>query len=226
MNKKYLDKLEFNKIINMLKNFCYTDFAKELFDTLLPFNSYEKVSYALEQTNQSQIFLNKLGKDLEFTLPNTTYTLKKLESKTCLTLKELLEFGNILKNSRSLKETFFENDLIDISSYPLLEDLFSMLYTNISVENNILSKVLDENTLDDHSSSALYSIRCKKRKLESDIKDKLNIMIHSSSFSKYIQEPVITLRNERFVIPVKEEYRGQVKGFIHDVSSKRFYNFY
>ena len=79
--------------------------------------------------------------------------------------------------------------------------------------------ILDENTIDDKASKTLSSIRKQERNLEQDIRTKLNEMIHSSTYTKYIQENVITIRNHRFVIPIKEEYRSQIKGFVHDISN-------
>ena len=73
--------------------------------------------------------------------------------------------------------------------------------------------------MDDKASKQLQNIRKKLKNIEQDIRQKLNSMIHSSNYSKYIQESVITIRNERYVIPVKEEYRSQIKGFVHDISS-------
>lgn len=78
---------------------------------------------------------------------------------------------------------------------------------------------MDEETIDDRASKTLQSLRKKQKKLEQDIRAKLNDMIRSSTYSKYIQENIITLRNDRFVIPIKEEYRSQIKGFIHDISN-------
>ena len=82
-----------------------------------------------------------------------------------------------------------------------------------------MSCILDENTIYDKASKTLHSIRKKQKKLEQDIRTKLTDMLHSSTYSKYIQENVVTIRNDRFVIPVKEEYRSQIKGFIHDISN-------
>jgi len=107
----------------------------------------------------------------------------------------------------------------EINNFPYLQNYFFNIYSNLNIENNIKTKILDENTIDDHASDTLYNIRKNKRKLEQEIKEKLNNFIHSSSYSKFIQEPVVTIRNNRFVIPVKDEYRSQIKGFIHDVSS-------
>ena len=110
-------------------------------------------------------------------------------------------------------------DFLQISEYPILANLFGKLYSNKGIVDKIFSFIIDENTIDDKASRNLQSIRKKKRKLEQDIKSKLNDLIHSSSYSKYIQENIVTIRNDRFVIPVKEEYRSQVKGFIHDISN-------
>lgn len=96
---------------------------------------------------------------------------------------------------------------------------FSELYTNHSIIDKIKKSIIDENTISDNSSNTLATIRRRQRKLEQDIKSKLNTIIHSSSYSKYMQENVVTIRNERYVIPVKQEYRSYVKGFVHDMSS-------
>ena len=110
-------------------------------------------------------------------------------------------------------------DFLQISEYPILANLFGKLYSNKGIVDKIFSFIIDENTIDDKASRNLQSKKKKKRKLEQDIKSKLNDLIHSSSYSKYIQENIVTIRNDRFVIPVKEEYRSQVKGFIHDISN-------
>lgn len=130
----------------------------------------------------------------------------------------MLDLATIFKLSENLKD-YFNKDFIKNDEFPILSSLFSILYTNKSITNTIFSSIIDENTIDDKASHELYTIRKKQSKLEQDIRTKLNDMIHSSSYSKYIQESIITIRNGRFVIPVKEEYRSYVKGFIHDISN-------
>lgn len=126
--------------------------------------------------------------------------------------------GNIFKLAQELKD-YFNADFLDNSDYPILSDLFYGLYSNKSIVDKIFSCIIDENTIDDSASKNLQTIRKQKRKIEQDIRSKLNDLIHSASYSKYIQENIVTIRNDRFVIPVKEEYRTQVKGFIHDISN-------
>lgn len=129
-----------------------------------------------------------------------------------------MNLATIFKLSQELKD-YFNKDFLDVSEYPILSNLFLKLYANKSVTNKIFACILDENTIDDKASKTLQSIRKQERKLEQDIRTKLNDMIHSSSYSKYIQENIVTIRNGRFVIPIKEEYRLQIKGFVHDISN-------
>lgn len=126
--------------------------------------------------------------------------------------------ATIFKLSQELKD-YLNKDFLDLSEYPILSDLFASLYANKSITDKVLACILDENTIDDKASKTLQSIRRKQKKLEQDIRTKLNDMLHSSTYSKYIQENIVTIRNGRFVIPVKEEYRSQIKGFVHDISN-------
>jgi len=151
-------------------------------------------------------------------IANIAVDLKKLESKIPLSTKSLLNLAHIFQLSQELKD-YFHKDSIDNFSYPILSDLFSTLYHNKSVTDKIFTCILEEDTIDDKASKALLTIRKKQKKLEQDIRTKLNDMIHSSRFSKYLQENIITIRNDRFVIPIKEEYRSFVKGFVHDISN-------
>ena len=142
----------------------------------------------------------------------------KLESTQILNAKGLIDLKNIFLSAQDLKK-YFSQDYIDRSDFPILDNLFSQLYSNEGIISKVSSSIIDENTIDDKASNELQKIRKKIRNLEQDIRSKLNSMIHSSSFSKYIQENVVTIRNDRFVIPIKEEYRNQIKGFIHDISN-------
>lgn len=153
-----------------------------------------------------------------YEISEITIDLKKLESNISLSAKSLLNFAHIFKLSQELKDYFYK-DTLDTLEYPLLSHLFSSLYHNKSVTDKILSCIVDENTIDDKASKDLLSIRKKQKKLEQDIRSKLNDMLHSSKFSKYIQENIVTIRNNRFVIPIKEEYRSLVKGLVHDISN-------
>ena len=218
MNTNHLEKLEYNKILEKLSNNCTTKYGKNLANKLLPSNEKSKVISLLQKTLEAINLSTRNSFPSFYDASDITIPLKQLESMQSLNTKSLLNLANILKNAEELK-SYFDKDFITSDSFPILSDLFNMLYSNNSITSKIFSCILEENIIDDRASKELYSIRRKKKNLEQDIRNKLNNMIHSSSYSKYIQEPIITIRNERFVIPVKEEYRSSIKGLIHDVSN-------
>ena len=219
MNTKYLKTLEFDKIIEKLTTYCKTYIGKQNMANLLPtFNQYQ-VTNLLELTNEATSLIYRKGNMPLPDLPNIEISVKSLESGATLSISALLNIARFLKISREVKEYFSSGDDIDLSSYQKLSDIFEAIYTNKSVEEKIYSVILDENTIADNASSKLSSIRRQAKKLEQEIRDKLNSFIHSSTYSKYIMEPIITIRENRYVLPIKEEYKSQVKGFIHDVSS-------
>lgn len=219
MNEKYIQKLEFNKILELLSAFCVTSMGKNLSNTLKPQNDKNTVSILLRETSEAVTLLYKKHYPNFVPIVDITHILKTLESNSILSAKALLDVSKILKLSSDLKNYFYEDNETPIDSFPILEQYFSSLYTNLSVEEVIEKSIIDEFTISDNASTELNTIRRKQRKLEETIKDKLNSFIHSSSYSKYIQENLITIRNDRYVIPVKEEYRNMVNGFIHDFSS-------
>ena len=211
MKQKYLEKLEYNKILEILSTFSKTYIGKEKSLNLIPSNNVE---YLLEQTYEAYNLICRNGSLPLSAIDNIDILIKNLESNFTLTASDLLKLTHILKTSRELKEYFiFEED------YHLITEYFSMLYTNKSLEKEINDKILDENTIADTASTKLKTIRKQQKDLSLQIRNQLNTIVHSATYSKYLQDSSITIRNERFVIPVKEEYRGQIKGFVHDISS-------
>ena len=214
MNTKSLEKLEFNKIQDILKGFCKTYIAKSMAEDLKPYSSKKDIEKALKQTTEASILLYRKGNPPIDSIENIVPSLKKLEASNTLSAKELLDLATILKISRELKEYFLDN-AIDMTEFTNLENLFVNLYINQNIERTIFNSILDEDTISDNASSTLASIRRNLRTKEQEIRAKLNSFLHT----KYVQEAVITVRQGRFVIPVKNEYRSEVKGFIHDISS-------
>lgn len=121
--------------------------------------------------------------------------------------------------SRQLKNFFDDVSKNIYYDFNILQPYFNNLYINIELEKEIFSKIIDEYTIDDKASNTLFSIRKQKKILEQNIKDKLNHFVHSNTYSKYLMEPIITMRDNRYVIPVKDEYRNSISGFVHDISS-------
>ncbi len=214
----YLEKLEYNKILEKLSTYAITYLGKSLCTTLVPSNNQDEVKKMLRETEESVNLLYRCNTPPISEIADNTINLKTIESYGTLSIKSILQLANILKISKDLKKYFYV-DFIDINKFVCLNNIFSKLYSNTSITEKISSCIIDENNIDDRASKELSNIRKKQRNIEQDIKSKLNTFLHSSTYSKYIQENVVTIRNDRYVIPVKEEYRSQIKGFVHDISS-------
>lgn len=218
MIQHYLNKLEYNKILKIIENYCKTYIGKEKASNLLPSYNIPTVKNLLSQTSESVSLIYKSGIAPISEIANVDIQLKKLESLVTISAKAILDIAHILKNAKELKDYFYTN-FIDLSNYPILDNYFSKLYSNTSITEKIFKCILDENTIADTASVNLNNIRRNLRRLEQDIKNRLNSLIHTHKYSKYIQENIVTIRNDRYVIPVKEEYRSMIKGFVHDISS-------
>ena len=211
MDTKYLNKLEYNKILEQLEGFAKTYIGKEKCRNLVPSDS---ISNLLEQTYQALNLIYKNGSIPLGNIPNVKMPIKSLESNFSISMEDLLNIASILKTSRELKEYLDFN----LENIDLIMEYFNNLYINKPLEKEIFDKILDENTIADNASAKLNSIRKSQKNLIADIKNKLNSIVHSSSYSKYLQDNTVTIKDERYVVPVKEEFRGQVKGFVHGYS--------
>ena len=216
MNKIYLEKLEYNKILEKLSFYCHTYLGKNIAINLLPSNKKEEVQTWLLETMEAVSLMERNSTPPITEIQNVELYIKSLESKFTISAKALLSIADIFQISADLIEYFA--DYKNSEDYLLLSNYFDCLYSNNQIVDKIKKSILDENTIADNASNTLSSIRRNERKIEQDIKSKLNTILHSSSYSKYIQENVVTIRNDRYVIPVKQEYRSYIKGFMHDIS--------
>ena len=216
--RNYLEKIEYPKILNILSAYALTYIGKEKCATLTPSKNKNDVQNMLKETEEALNILYRCNTPPIYEIADNAKNLKTIESYGTLSIKSILELTNILKMSYELKKYFY-NDFLESNEFIYLADIFSKLYSNSLIIEKISYSIIDENTIDDRASKNLAFIRKKQRNIEQDIKTKLNTFLHSSTYSKYIQENVITIRNDRYVIPVKDEYRGQIKGFVHDISS-------
>lgn len=215
MIQKYLDKLEFNAIIDSLLKYSDTYVGQNIICNLKPYSDCEKVRKYLTETSEAVNLINAFGTIPVSHIGNLNIALKQIESSMSISQKNLLELANVLKTARELKD-FYTNSGINCEN---LQNYFDLLYINESIEKKIYSCFISESEVNDNASSKLASIRKNKKALILDIRNRLNSIIHSNTYSKYLMENVITIRNDRFVVPVKDEYRSQIKGFVHDTSS-------
>lgn len=219
MLEKYLTKLEYNQILNIVSSYCLTYKGKHLSDNFSPINNKDVVEKLLEETDSAVTLLIRKGEIPLSDIENIEINIKNLESYNSLNAKALLDIANVLRISRQLHQYFFDDEEFDLSDFSILEDLFSMLYYNKNMEDTIFNSIIDEDTIADDASKALSSLRKNRRKLEQDVRDRLSNFIHSASYSKYLMDSIITIRNDRFVVPVKEEFKEHISGAILDISA-------
>lgn len=227
MKNNYIKKLEYDKILKELEKNAITFLGKNLVNNLTPYFSNSKVEFLLNQTSEAINCIVKYGNCPLTYIEDISMSIKSLESNASLSAKSLLQIAHILKLSTDIRSYFYNEANIEAEhKFPILNELISNLYFSTNIYNKITNSILDENTIADTASSELLSIRKKQHSIEENIRNELNSFIHSSTYSKYVQDSVITIRNNRFVVPIKEEFRSMVKGFIHDTSASRFYCFY
>ena len=219
-----LIKLEFNKILDILEDYCKTYIGKNICSNILPSNNINEVKSLLQETSEAYDLIIREGSLPIDEIEDITPYIKNLESYIPLTAGALLQIAKILKVSADLRSYYNNSETADkttneqIANSSLINK-FEALYTNPGIYQEITKAILDENNIADDASKTLNSLRRNRRRLESGIKEKLNSFIHSSSYSKYIMEPIITIRNDRYVIPVKIEYKENINGLIHDISA-------
>lgn len=213
-----LKKLEFDKILENISNYCKTYIGKKYAQELRPSQDKVEVQKTLDETSQGVILMQRNSTPPLGEIADITVYLKTLEGCGSLSIKALLELQNILQMSADLKE-YLSKDFLSTSDFSAIEQYFAGLYVNPSIVSTFAKSIVDEDTIADSASAKLQDIRRRERRIEQDIRAKLNTILHSSTYSKYMRENLVTIRNGRFVIPVKEEYRSCVKGFVHDMSS-------
>ena len=216
MNTKYLEKLEFQKILDELSTYAHTYIGRNKILELKPSSDKSVVTKALAETSQAVSLINRNNTPPISEIADIRVYIKMLDSSNHLSAKALLDICNILNMAYELKQYFA--DFIDNEFYENLRIYFDKLYVNSSIVSQIKKCIIDAETISDNASSNLATIRRHIKSAEQEIKNKLNSILHSS-YSKYMQENVVTIRNDRFVIPVKQEYRSMIKGFVHDISS-------
>ena len=219
MYNKYLEKLEYHVIKEKLISFCKTFNGRFLASRLEPYIDKDIVQSKLDETNIMIDLINSFGNIPISQIEDLSPIFKRIESGMSLSSSALLQIANLLSTSKELLDYYNNATKERPDTYELIQNSFLDLYINESIEKKIKNAIISENEISDTASPTLNKIRKDKKNLEIDIRNKLNDIIHSNTYSKYIQDKVVTIRNGRFVIPVMNEYRGIIKGFIHDISS-------
>ena len=213
MDKKILETLEYDKITAMLETHARCQIGKERARKLEPLTELAELNAELDLTSEAEAVLFRLGQSPIDEFPDTRDMLKRIKAVSALSMRELLELASCLRAIRIAKSALTkEPDQIRLASMAV--NLPSYKF----IEDELNRCILNEDEMFDGASPALSRIRRELRVANEKVREKLNSMIRSSTYQQYLQDPIITMRNGRFVIPVKQEYRKQIPGLIHDQS--------
>ena len=215
METSYLKTLELDKIIARAAEGCVCKEAREMLLATQPQCDPDEVRYALEKTDAINTLLIKNGSPRFGGVENVSQLAARAVKGGVLSMGELLMVAGALRNFQNLSSWYgaSEHDALPT------DDLFYALAPQPGLEQQISSAILAPDAMADTASYTLNDLRKKIRATENSIRDRLESMVRNMDTSKYLQESVVSMRNGRYVVPVKSEYRGEVNGIIHDVSS-------
>ena len=214
MNKNY-EALELDKILQMLSEEASCEDAKELALEIKPTSDFVAVCQLLNQTEDASSLLARFGAPSFSGLRNINNPLARADAGGSLGQGELLRIGYTLRSIRTLYE--WRSHCSGVSTS--LDFLFESITVNKYLEDKIFSCIVSEDEIADKASETLYEIRKKIRAKSASVREKMDSIIHSAHYAKFLQEPIVTQRSGRYVVPVKSEHRGDVPGLVHDTSS-------
>ncbi len=212
---KYFKTLELDKIIIKLTEFASTTYGRELCEKVSPSFEIEEIKERLSETDEATKMILQFGTPAFSSIHDIRTAIKRAEINSVLSPEELLNIADTLRGSKALKKYYSQCE----ENLTILSEIFENLYSNPSIEDSIYHAIDTVDHISDRASSELFKIRTQIKSEESKIQEKLNSIIRGNSYSKYLQENIVTLRNDRYVIPVKQEFRSNVPGLVHDSSS-------
>ena len=215
MDTAYKKTLELDKVLARAVQLCACRETKEMMQDLQPCETPEDERYALEQTNAINSLLIKNGSPRFGAVSEVRRVVAHAKKGGILSMGELLEIAATLRNFAGLSQWYglSEHDMMPT------DDLFYSLAPQPVLERQISDSIISPEEMADTASTTLADLRRKIRQTEDSIRTKLDAIIKNSTTNKFLQDAVVSLRNGRYVVPVRAEYRGEVGGVIHDVSS-------
>lgn len=217
MEARTFTTLEFDKVMEQLSNHASSSLGRERIEALAPSTNYEEVERRQKATMEGSTVLRLRGSAPLGGIRDIRPACKRADMGGMLNTAELLDIASTLYGGGRLKTFIFS--LVEEEPLPLLEELLSQFERLQGLENDI-NRAIDENgVVVDSASPTLSQVRGQIRGAEKRVRERLEQMIRSSNTQKMLQDPIITIRNDRFVIPVKQEYRHVFGGIVHDQSA-------
>ena len=212
--EKSLQKLELPQVLQLLSACAGSLGGKEACLRLVPTSDLEEVELLLQQTTAASDLCARKGNPVFGDVTDVSASLERAERGGTLQPKELLRIAGILRCARTTQGYVSEDDVKTV-----LDSLFHALTPNKYLEDKIFGAIVSEEEIADTASTALADIRRHMRIQSGKIRDSLQKVISSPAYSKFLREPIITIRQGRYVVPVKSECKNDVPGLVHDVSA-------
>ena len=213
METKALKTLEFDKILKRLSDFAVMESTKDEIMRIMPAKTLKSAQKMQDETKEASCILTKCGSLPITCASDVTASLKRADMGGTLTMSELLNIAKVLETARRIKMHTKDAEC------EILAEHIDALYEDKRLETDITGAIIDAETMADDASSTLLDIRRKIRAANNKVKDILQKIITTPSHQKHLQEQLITLRGDRYVIPLKSEYKGAIPGVVHDVSA-------
>ena len=219
MDNKSFKVLEFDKIIEILKTKASSSLGLHKIENLEPSSDFEEVQYRLQETTEAQSILIKRGHVNLGGIHDVLDKVKRAEIGASLDPGSLLMVADTLRAARVLSNSLSGDGEEEDFNYPIIQSLATSLYIHREIEDAVYNAIVSEIEIADSASHTLRDIRRKIVQKNQSIRSKLNTIISSATYQKYLQDSIISMRGDRFVVPVKAEYRSVVAGIVHDQSS-------
>ena len=214
--RKVLKILEFDKILDKMQEYTESEQVKKRIYKLEPLSDIDEAEKLQKETTEAVSTLLKLGNvPISLSVSDVRPSMKRIQHGGVLTPRELMDISRLLYVTRRVKAYLGETS----EECTVLRDIESRLITVKQLEDKINAAILPDGEVADDASSELSSIRRKTKNLNAKIKETLNTMTRSAYYKKFLQDSIVTMRSDRFVIPVKAEYRSEIPGIVHDTSA-------
>lgn len=219
MEAKTYKVLEYDKIVKMLVEKAESQLGKNMAKNIKASSDIEEVEYMQRETQEAlKLFIDK-GTPPLYGIYDISHELKMAEIGGVLSPGSLLKISDSLRVSRNLKRYIKEVREQGKLDYPIVQGLIEDLRTFKTIEEEINNAIVGEDEISDNASGALRSIRRQIMNKNDSIKDKLNSITNSNKYKKYLQDSIVTVRDGRYVVPIKQEYKSYFPGIVHDQSS-------
>lgn len=219
MNDKTLKVLEYHKIIKKLTDKTESQLGKDMTKKIKPSTDIDEIEYLQRETKEALSLIIKKGNPPLYGIFDVSGELKITEIGGSLSPKSLIKISDSLRVSRSLKKYLKEIKDDETSSFPIIQGLIDDLRVFKDIEDEINNAIISENEISDNASPGLRNIRRQIINKNESVRVKLNSIINSQKYKKYLQDSIVTMREGRYVVPIKQENKAYFPGLVHDQSA-------